>query len=147
VRTIEQALGVRIAVTGTSIRISGGDAEQALAGKLLGELYELVRALNRYADAQKLEPGSDPLLFEPFRSGVVILKELTQILGLFVRPRLKAGPSQDKLTGPLLDLFVELRTRVRKEKNFALADDIRKKLAELGVTLEDRPDGTSWKID
>jgi cysteinyl-tRNA synthetase len=41
---------------------------------------------------------------------------------------------------------VELRTRVRKEKNFALADDLRKKLAELGVTLEDRPDGTSWKI-
>lgn len=42
-RTIEQALGVRIAVTGTSIRISGGDAEQALAGKLLGELYELLK--------------------------------------------------------------------------------------------------------
>ncbi len=34
---------MRIAVTGTSIRISGGDAEQALAGKLLGELYELLK--------------------------------------------------------------------------------------------------------
>ena len=80
---------------------------------------------------------------------MVVLKELTQILGLFPATRVQAGVerSHDKLTGPLLDLLVELRTRVRKEKNFALADEIRKKLAELGVTLEDRPDGTSWKVD
>ena len=116
-------------------------------GGALGELYELVRALNRFADAQKLEPASDPNLLEAFRLGVVVLKELAQILGLFRHPRPKRDASQDKLTGPLLNLLVELRTRVRKEKNFALADDIRKKLAEMGVTLEDRPDGTSWKID
>jgi cysteinyl-tRNA synthetase len=115
-------------------------------GGALGELYELVRALNRQADAQKLEPSSDPSAIGSFRSGMVVLKELTQILGLFQHPRVRAEPSRDKLTGPLLDLLVELRTRVRKEKNFALADDLRKKLAELGVTLEDRPDGTSWKI-
>ena len=115
-------------------------------GGALGELYELVRALNRYADAQKLEPSSDPLLFEPFRSGMVMLKELAQILGLFAHPKARAETPRDQLTGPLLDLLVELRTRVRKEKNFALADDIRKRLAELGVTLEDRPDGTNWKI-
>ena len=116
-------------------------------GGALGELYELVRALNRYADSQKLEPSSDRELLAVFRSGVVFLKELSQILGLFAHPRTKPETGQDKLTGPLLNLLVELRTRVRKEKNFALADDIRKRLAELGVTLEDRPDGTSWKID
>ena len=43
----------------------------------------------------------------------------------------------------MLDLLVELRTRLRKEKNFALADEIRNRLADLGVTLEDRPDGTA----
>src|SRR4030081_1491413 len=37
IRTIEQALGVRIAATGTSLRISGGHAEQAMTGKLLGD--------------------------------------------------------------------------------------------------------------
>jgi phosphate starvation-inducible protein PhoH and related proteins len=34
---------VRIAVTGTSLRISGGHAEQALTGKLLGDLFELLK--------------------------------------------------------------------------------------------------------
>ncbi len=43
-RTVEQALGVRVAVSGTSLRITGGQAEQVLAGKLFGELYELLKS-------------------------------------------------------------------------------------------------------
>ncbi|MGD0119116.1 MAG: PhoH family protein [Candidatus Binatus sp.] len=43
VRTIESALGVRIGVTGTSLRISGAHAEQALAGKVIGEVYDLLK--------------------------------------------------------------------------------------------------------
>ncbi len=42
-RTIEQALGVRAGVIGTSLRISGGHAEQALAGRLLGDIYEMLK--------------------------------------------------------------------------------------------------------
>jgi phosphate starvation-inducible PhoH-like protein len=42
-RTIEQSLGVRIAVSGSTLKISGGHAEQAMAGKLLGDLYELLK--------------------------------------------------------------------------------------------------------
>jgi phosphate starvation-inducible PhoH-like protein len=34
---------VRIAVNGTALKITGGHSEQALAGKLLGELYELLK--------------------------------------------------------------------------------------------------------
>ncbi len=116
-------------------------------GGALGELFELVRALNRHADARKLETAADPDGIAAFRAGVVVLKELSQILGLFRLPRVKAEPAQDRLTAPLLDLLVQLRTRVRKEKNFALADEIRNQLATLGVTLEDRPDGTNWKVD
>jgi phosphate starvation-inducible protein PhoH and related proteins len=43
IRTLEQALGVRIDVNGTAMRIAGPHAEQALAGKVLGELYELLK--------------------------------------------------------------------------------------------------------
>ena len=82
-----------------------------------------------------------------YRAGMVALKELSQILGLFRKPRVKAEPSQDRLTGPLLDMLVALRAQVRKEKNFKLADEIRNRLAGLGVTLEDRPEGTVWRID
>src|SRR5258708_31446481 len=42
VRTVETTLGVRIGVTGTSLRISGAHAEQALAGKVINEIYDLL---------------------------------------------------------------------------------------------------------
>ncbi len=42
-RTVETTLGVRIGVTGTSLRISGAHAEQALAGKVIGEIYDLLK--------------------------------------------------------------------------------------------------------
>ncbi len=115
-------------------------------GGAFGELYELVRALNRFADTHKLETAADPEALAGYRAGVVVLKELTQILGLFLHPRVQPEATGDSLTPKLLELLVNLRARVRKEKNFALADDIRNQLAEMGVTLEDRPDGTGWKI-
>jgi cysteinyl-tRNA synthetase len=78
---------------------------------------------------------------------MVMLNELSQILGLFSRPIAKTRPNaMGTLTDPLLALLVDLRARLRKEKNFAMADEIRNRLTELGVTLEDKPDGTRWRI-
>jgi cysteinyl-tRNA synthetase len=117
-------------------------------GGALGELHEIARVLNRFADAERLESEPrDPAKLEAFRRGVAVLRELTNVLGLFRRPPSLAAATRDALTAPLLDLLVELRTRLRKEKNFALADEIRNRLGGLGVTLEDRPDGTGWKVD
>ena len=117
-------------------------------GGALGELFELARSLNRHADAKKLDaPGADPAAVSTFRAGVVVLKELSQILGLFRVPVAAPAPQNDRLTAPLLDLLVELRTQARKDRNFKLGDEIRARLATLGIVLEDRPDGTHWKIE
>jgi cysteinyl-tRNA synthetase len=116
-------------------------------GGALGELFELVRALNRYADTHRLDAGGSPEALAGFRQGVALLKELTQVLGLFRQPVAGPAADQDRLTAPLLDLLVQLRTQLRKEKNFRLADEIRTRLAAVGVALEDRPDGTGWRIE
>ncbi|HLW70903.1 MAG TPA: PhoH family protein [Candidatus Binataceae bacterium] len=42
-RTIEQSFGVRIGANGSTLKVSGGHEEQAVAGKLLSELYELLK--------------------------------------------------------------------------------------------------------
>jgi cysteinyl-tRNA synthetase len=113
-------------------------------GGAIGELFDVVHALNRFANT--LTPGAGAALAE-YRAGMVVLRELSAILGLFRRPPAALSPTaQDRLTAPLLDLLVELRTRLRKEKNFKLSDEIRTRLGELGVVLEDRPDGTAWRI-
>jgi cysteinyl-tRNA synthetase len=116
-------------------------------GAALGELYEFVRALNRYADQHKLETvPRDSAAFEPFQLGVRMLAELMQILGLFRTPPAAPAKKQDDLSAGLLQLLIDLRARLRKEKNFKLADEVRDRLTALGVTLEDRPEGTTWRL-
>jgi cysteinyl-tRNA synthetase len=44
-----------------------------------------------------------------------------------------------------MQLLIDLRAEARKTKNFAMADQIRKRLTDLGITLEDRPGGTGWR--
>ncbi|MEW4568139.1 cysteine--tRNA ligase [Tautonia sp. JC769] len=119
-------------------------------GGAVGELFELVRALNRFADAERLDDrkGEDPSpALESWTNGVIVLRELSRLLGLFLRPPAHVEPDSGGLTGPLVELFIELRAQARKDRNFALADQIRDRLAALGVVLEDRRDGTGWKIE
>jgi cysteinyl-tRNA synthetase len=115
-------------------------------GGAIGELFEVVHALNRVANTPPGEGNRADWLKE-YRAGMVVLKELTQILGLFQRPAAAGQSANDTLTAPLLGLLIDLRARLRKEKNFGLADEIRKRLTELGVTLEDGADGTRWRIE
>ncbi|HXG10351.1 MAG TPA: cysteine--tRNA ligase [Gemmataceae bacterium] len=115
-------------------------------GGAIGVLYELLTTLNRFADSRQLEAGrADPAVLADFRRGVVVLRELSQILGLFREPP-AAGAGGDQLVGGLMQLLIDLRADARKAKNFALADQIRQRLAELGITLEDRPGGTTWRL-
>ena len=38
-------------------------------------------------------------------------------------------------------------TKARSDKNFKLADEIRDKLKEMGVSIEDSNSGTKWRVD
>ena len=49
------------------------------------------------------------------------------------------------LTEQLMELLIETRQNARKNKVFAIADRIRDRLGELGIILEDHPQGTIWK--
>jgi cysteinyl-tRNA synthetase len=69
------------------------------------------------------------------------------ILGLIPADLSKGeGGSAPGLEEDLIRLLVDLRMAARKNKDFATSDAIRNQLAEIGVVLEDRPDGTSWKV-
>jgi len=98
----------------------------------LAALHELVKAINTARDS-----GATDAQLQPAQA---ILRELTGVLGL--RLQEKTGSSgADKF----IDLLVEVRGEVRKQKLWALSDQIRDKLKELGVMIEDTKDGTKWR--
>jgi cysteinyl-tRNA synthetase len=117
-------------------------------GGAVGTMYELVNALNRFADQRGLEAGkagADDV--RAFQRGALVLKEFAQLLGLFDKPPQSRGAGQDQLASGLMQLLIDLRAECRKSKNFALADQIRQRLTQLNVKLEDLPSGTIWRVE
>jgi cysteinyl-tRNA synthetase len=47
-------------------------------------------------------------------------------------------------TNEVLQILADLRNEARKQKNFALSDNIRDRLGAIGIELRDGPEGTSW---
>jgi len=117
-------------------------------GGAIGELFELVRALNRFIDRQRLEAPSrrQPEQLALLKRSAATLRELAGTLGLFRQPPEEPQAPTDQLVNQLVDLLVQLRTEARQAKNYATADRIRDGLARLGIALEDRPGGTEWSF-
>lgn len=127
-------------------------------GGAIAVLFDMVRELNKYADQQKLddvvkeleakEKGSsvrDPRVQMLVR-GTRTLRELTAILGLFLAAQPKRGGGSEGIVPKLMQLFIDLRAEARARKDFATGDRVRNGLTEIGVTLEDRKDGTEWRV-
>jgi len=135
-------------------------------GGAVGSLFELLKSLNRWADAERLDnPDGSAAELGYFRRGAMVLRELSAILGVFSEPPREEADSGDQLIPGLIQLLkdlrakpgpagdaqslmrrlIELRAEARKAKNFAEADLIRTRLTELGVTVEDRAGGTGWR--
>ncbi len=99
----------------------------------LGHLFDLVRAINQARDE---DAGPQAL-----GAAQALLRELTDVLGL----RLEENGHSGGEAAPFVDLLVDVRTELRRQKLWALSDLIRDRLLELGVALEDGKGGTTWR--
>lgn len=107
------------------------------APQAVAVLFDLSRETN-----QRL--GSGPALDTPSLRGILdLFGELGGILGLnLLGASQTSAPSLD---GQLMDLLISLRQEIRGQKLWALADKIRDGLTTLGIVLEDKKEGTTWK--
>ncbi|MCP4078441.1 MAG: cysteine--tRNA ligase [Gammaproteobacteria bacterium] len=77
-----------------------------------------------------------------------LLKYLANLLGLLelnAAEFLKSSVTDDGLSNADIDLKVEQRQQAKKDKNWAMADQIRDELTAAGIVLEDNVDGTRWR--
>ncbi|MEX0818990.1 MAG: cysteine--tRNA ligase [Pirellulaceae bacterium] len=118
------------------------------SGGAVSELFNLLGSLNKFADQHHLEETamraeSD---LDQFCRGVEVLRELSAILGLFLKPATSSGSGgNEEVLDKLVQTFIRMRADARKNKDFALSDRIRDDLAAVGITLEDRKEGTTWR--
>lgn len=76
------------------------------------------------------------------------LKELAGVLSLLQHDPeefLKSGVGDSDVSDEEIDALIQERLQARADKNWALADEIRDKLHELNIELEDGSGGTSWR--
>ena len=65
------------------------------------------------------------------------------MLGLELEGPKREADGED--AGPFIELLLATRQRLREAKQWALADEVRDRLRDLGVVVEDRPDGAVWR--
>mgnify|MGYP002153771590 CR=1 FL=1 len=104
----------------------------------LGVLYELTREVNILLNAPQ------PLSRESLTAVDNLYRRLGgDVLGIIPDVLEERGVAD--LSNGLLDVLIEVRAKLREMKQWAIADRIRDRLAGLGITLQDGPEGTSWR--
>jgi cysteinyl-tRNA synthetase len=109
------------------------DFNTALA---IAALFDLAREVNTYLKESELDQKT---LIEVKK----VFNDLLGVLGI----AFSEGEATDEKLGELIQQAITMRQDARKAKDFATADNIRNQLKELGIILEDTPQGTNWKLE
>jgi len=113
----------------------------------IGVLFELRSTLNALIHEQHLdrEGKLDQAMVEALKTGACLLKELSNLLGVFYKAPVTEQRADDGLVNQLMELVLEIRKDARASKNWDIADKIREGLAACQITVEDRPEGSLWR--
>lgn len=105
---------------------------------LIAQLFEGVKFINLVKDGKETLSAIDL----EFLSGTMH-SFIFDVLGL--KHESAAEASNDKLEG-VVNMLITMRNEARANKDFALSDQIRNRLTELGIELKDTKEGTTFSI-
>lgn len=93
-------------------------------------IFELARFINTNVNEESSIEFAKKCLAE--------FEELTNVLNI-------VNKKQEEVLDADIEKLIQDRVDAKKNKDFALADEIRNKLLEMGIVLEDTRQGTKWK--
>jgi len=113
----------------------------------IGHIFEFLRGLNKYMDGKPSGAKAVALV----KKGDELFKEVGSILNIFSRTPEEWNQALMRykcldISEEVISVKVQERQKAREDKNWAAADAIRKELDEKGVVLEDKKEGTVWKV-
>lgn len=104
----------------------------------LGAIFELVKELNKAVDTPINAEGAEVVK----ETVEYIINVMEEALGV----KLKLETVVGNMTSELIEFILELRREARNEKNWAMSDKIRDRLAEMGIKIKDGKDKTTWTM-
>ncbi|MCX7981303.1 MAG: cysteine--tRNA ligase [Syntrophales bacterium] len=114
--------------------------------RAIGYVFDFVRAFNNYL----LRNPSKKVIIKAIET----INEMGNVLGLFQEePQTFLGADRERalrryeLDRGLIEQLIAERNEARSEKNWSRADEIRKILSSMRITLKDTPTGTEWSVD
>ncbi|MBF0329212.1 MAG: cysteine--tRNA ligase [Nitrospirae bacterium] len=113
----------------------------------IGHIFEFVREINKFLDAKPHGDAAKALIAR----AKVMFATATGVLNLFRRTPLQWNV--DLLRSKKIELSEQQiiqkigeRQDARQKKDWAMADAVRKELEDKGILLEDKKEGTDWKV-
>lgn len=106
---------------------------------LIAELFEISKIINKAYEKQIKISSAD-------------VSKLKSLFNLFFHDIMGIPKSEESYSSginkiqPLVDLLLSIRSEAKKNKNYALSDNIRSKLEAAGIVIKDTPEGTRWYI-
>lgn len=116
------------------------DFNTALA---ISHMFALAKEINIYHKAV-VDAGIKPdgKLVAMFND---VFAEICSIIGVLEKTAAPAAEEVgDSKEAELVEMLIAMRQDARKNKNYALADELRNKLNEIGIVLQDTPQGVKW---
>lgn len=117
------------------------DEEMKKFYKALDEDFDLPKALGIFFTVlhiiNKELKGAHPDTLKKIKE---YIERVMFIIGL------KREEREVNVLGDVVNLLLDVRERLRKKGEYKLADEIRRKLRELGIEVEDNEEGTEWRL-
>jgi cysteinyl-tRNA synthetase len=111
------------------------DFNTALA---IAVLFDFARSINTIVSKVSITSKNKKAL----ASAAQVYTELARVLGLEMEELVE---DNSDLVGELMELIIGIRKEARAKKDYQTADNIRDTLKDLGLILEDTPQGVRWR--
>lgn len=117
-----------------------------------GAIFDFIRVINRYLDTNP--PSEKDFYNWTLGKWASLRKDWDMMFGVFGTDPAEYFENKKNLSsvaGKIDDARIEKllaeRAEARKSKDFGRADEIRKELDDMGITIKDKPDGTTeWQV-
>jgi cysteinyl-tRNA synthetase len=132
-------------------RFAGAMDDDFNSAQGIGILFDAARNINRMMDdAADLQTDEMGIFMQSAKRDI---RRIGDILGIlshspasYFEGKKAAALEKDALDPEEIETLIRARNLARDEKDWARADSIRQQLTDMNVILEDRPDGTLWKV-